>query len=59
MLTVNADQHPVMKRFHRDGDEKRTPVIVLESNYLDWLSASVEQAEHLIHLPLPSDLMAV
>jgi putative SOS response-associated peptidase YedK len=59
MLTVNADQHPVMKRFHRDGDEKRTPVIVPEANYMDWLGASVEQAGLLIHLPMPSDLMAV
>jgi len=59
MLTVNADQHPVMKRFHRDGDEKRTPVIVPEANYMDWLGASVEQAGLLMHLPMPSDLMAV
>jgi putative SOS response-associated peptidase YedK len=59
MLTVNADQHPVMKRFHRDGDEKRTPVIVPEANYMDWLGASVEQAVPLMHLPIPSDLMAV
>jgi putative SOS response-associated peptidase YedK len=59
MLTVNADQHPVMKRFHRDGDEKRTPVIVPEANYMDWLGASVEQAGPLMHLPMPSDLMAV
>jgi hypothetical protein len=59
MLTVNADLHPVMKRFHRDGDEKRTPVIVSESNYFDWLSASVDQAGQLMRLPMPSDLMAV
>jgi hypothetical protein len=59
MLTVNADQHPVMKRFHRDGDEKRTPVIVPEANYMDWLGASIEQAVPLMHLPMLSDLMAV
>jgi putative SOS response-associated peptidase YedK len=59
MLTVNADQHPVMRRFHRDGDEKRTPVIVPEPNYMGWLGASVEQAGLLIHLPMPLDLMAV
>ena len=44
MLTVNADEHPVMKRFHKTGDEKRTPVIVPESAYRGWLGASVEQA---------------
>ena len=59
MLTVNADQHPVMKRFHKDGDEKRTPVIVSEPNYMDWLDASVEQASQLMHIPMPQDLMAV
>jgi putative SOS response-associated peptidase YedK len=59
MLTVNADQHPVMKRFHRLGDEKRTPVIVPESTYRDWLGASVEQAVQLMHSSLPSDLMAI
>ena len=28
MLTVNADAHPVMNRFHKLGDEKRTPMII-------------------------------
>jgi putative SOS response-associated peptidase YedK len=28
MLTVNADEHPVMCQFHKAGDEKRTPVII-------------------------------
>jgi len=26
MLTVNADQHPLMSRFHTPGDEKRAVV---------------------------------
>lgn len=57
MLTVNADQHPVMKRFHKVGDEKRTPVIVPEVNYMDWLGASVEQAEQMMHMPMPAELV--
>jgi len=48
MLTVNADEHPVMKRFHKAGDEKRTPVIVPESQYTDWLGASVDQAAQMM-----------
>lgn len=55
MLTVNADEHPVMKRFHKAGDEKRTPVIVPESEYRNWLSASVEQAAEMMswtHMPI-------
>jgi putative SOS response-associated peptidase YedK len=50
MLTVNADVHPVMKRFHKAGDEKRTPVIVPDSQYIQWLGASVEQAGEMMNL---------
>jgi putative SOS response-associated peptidase YedK len=28
MLTVNSNEHPLMKRFHRPGDEKRSVVIL-------------------------------
>lgn len=32
MLTVNADDHALMKRFHRRGDEKRMVVILDEAD---------------------------
>jgi hypothetical protein len=38
MLTVNAAEHPLMNRFHKPGDEKRSVVIVQPSGYEDWLS---------------------
>jgi hypothetical protein len=38
MLTVNADEHPLMKRFHRPGAEKRSVVIIPPTAYEDWLS---------------------
>jgi putative SOS response-associated peptidase YedK len=44
MLTVNADHHPVMKQFHRPDDEKRTPVILSESQFHQWLGADEKQA---------------
>jgi putative SOS response-associated peptidase YedK len=45
MLTVNADEHPLMKRFHKPGDEKRSVVIVPPAQYADWLSCqSVNEA---------------
>lgn len=44
MLTVNADGHPVMQRFHRPEDEKRMVIILSEQDYADWLSCSVEEA---------------
>jgi SOS response associated peptidase (SRAP) len=38
MLTVNADHHPLMRRFHRPGDEKRSVIIVPPMQYEEWLS---------------------
>jgi len=44
MLTVNSDEHPLMKRFHKPGDEKRSVVILPSTEYGDWLSCqSVEE----------------
>ncbi|MFC0402980.1 SOS response-associated peptidase [Paraburkholderia rhizosphaerae] len=37
MLTVNSNEHPLMKRFHRPGDEKRSVVVVPRAGYEDWL----------------------
>lgn len=44
MLTVNADGHPVMQRFHGPDDEKRMVVILHEKDYDDWLACDVDQA---------------
>lgn len=38
MLTVNADGHPVMQRFHKPEDEKRMVVILDPSEYDAWLT---------------------
>jgi len=50
MLTVNADDHPVMNRFHKAADEKRTPVVIAESEFSKWLGASVQEAELMMNL---------
>lgn len=44
MLTVNADDHPFMKRFHEPGEEKRMVVILEPDDYVAWLSCSVQEA---------------
>jgi len=44
MLTVNADGHPLMQRFHRPEDEKRMVVILDPEDYGNWLSCRVEDA---------------
>lgn len=54
MLTVNADKHPLMWQFHKEGDEKRTPVIIAPALHDAWLSADVTQAAQLMtwaHMP--------
>ncbi|WP_366946010.1 SOS response-associated peptidase family protein [Polaromonas sp.] len=44
MLTINADGHPVMQRFHKPGDEKRMVVILDPKDYGEWLSCPVKEA---------------
>jgi putative SOS response-associated peptidase YedK len=57
-LTINADQHRLMQRFHRPGDEKRSLVIVARDRYDDWLGcANTGQARACLQL-YPPDLMA-
>ena len=41
MLTINADEHSLMRNFHRPGDEKRMVVILPVGSYEDWLDAPV------------------
>jgi putative SOS response-associated peptidase YedK len=44
MLTVNADDHPLMRRFHKPDDEKRMLVILRPDQYDEWLHCPVEEA---------------
>lgn len=39
MLTINADEHPLMRRFHKSGDEKRSVVVVPLERWQHWLHA--------------------
>ncbi len=48
MLTVNADDHALMRHFHRPNDEKRMVVILDEADYEDWLSPDSSSAHGLI-----------
>ncbi|WP_321820903.1 MULTISPECIES: SOS response-associated peptidase [unclassified Burkholderia] len=57
MLTLNADEHPVMKHMHKPGDEKRSVVILRPSDYDEWLhTKNVEAARALLQL-FPADEM--
>ncbi len=44
MLTVNADGHPVMQRFHKPDDERRMVVVLAPADYGPWLSCPVPEA---------------
>ena len=47
MLTINADQHPLMNLFHKPTDEKRMVVILDAADHDAWLSCSVADAPRL------------
>ena len=47
MLTVNADGHPLMRRFQRPEDEKRMVVILDPADYASWLVCPVAEAPGL------------
>lgn len=48
-VTINADEHGLMRRFHRPGDEKRSLVIVPRECWDDWLSCrDPEQARSFL-----------
>jgi len=57
MLTVNADDHPVMKHFHKPNDEKRSIVVLNDSDYLNWLNADHENAKDLLKVA-PTGLLS-
>jgi putative SOS response-associated peptidase YedK len=44
MLTVNADDHPFYRRFHRPGEEKRMPILLAPEDYEAWLACPVREA---------------
>ena len=50
MLTINADEHPLMNRFHKPEDEKRTIVPLKPELFQDWLNATPDTARDLLSL---------
>lgn len=54
MLTINADQHPFMRQFHKPDDEKRSVVILHERDYDAWLQAPAGDSPAFLY-PYPAD----
>lgn len=58
MLTINADEHPLMKLMHKPTDEKRMVVVLPEAAYDGWLDARPEQSREFLNL-YPADRLAM
>jgi len=54
MLTINAQTHELMNRFHQQTDEKRMVVILPEGAYGDWLAAPMQESMGFMH-PYPAE----
>ena len=54
MLTINADEHPFMKNFHKPDEEKRMVVILQESHYNDWLNSTGSDCMRYLR-PFPAE----
>ncbi len=54
MLTINADQHPLMQRFHKPGEEKRMVMILDPLQYAGWLEGTLA-AEPEVYQPYPAE----
>jgi putative SOS response-associated peptidase YedK len=44
MLTINADGHELMMRFHKHTDEKRMVIVLPRDRYASWISATPAQS---------------
>ena len=57
MLTINADGHPLMQRFHKPDDEKRIVMILDPEHYKGWLDGSLVTEED-VYRQYPAELLA-
>jgi putative SOS response-associated peptidase YedK len=58
MLTVNANEHPFMRNFHKPHEEKRMVVILPDEEYDAWLSASPDESRFFLR-QYPAERMAI
>jgi hypothetical protein len=50
MLTIDASEHPVMRRCHKPEDEKRTVVPLRPELFDRWLNATSDTALELLNV---------
>ena len=56
MLTINADGHSLMQRFHKPDDEKRMVMILDPGQYQGWLDGSLA-TEADVYRQYPAELL--
>ena len=56
-ITINADTHPLMRRMHKPGDEKRTLVVLPEDELGSWLACDDLQVARSFLRHYPAELM--
>jgi putative SOS response-associated peptidase YedK len=66
MLTMNADDHPIMRRMHKpdpklatDRQDKRSVVAIESDMTQTWLRGTTEEAQALIQLTSSDSILAV
>jgi putative SOS response-associated peptidase YedK len=57
MVTINADEHPFMRNFHRPDDEKRMVVVLREEDYDAWLDAPSDRSLEFMRQCPPEHLV--
>ena len=48
MLTINANNHPLMNHFHKPTDEKRMVAILAVERYQEWLDAKSDIMAYMV-----------
>lgn len=48
LLTLNANNHSLLRRYQQPGSEKRMPVVLNEGAYGAWLTARMEKAKEFM-----------
>ncbi|MBL8339396.1 MAG: SOS response-associated peptidase [Rhodoferax sp.] len=56
MLTIPAQDHALMRQFHRPQDEKRMVVILPPAAWADWLDAPPHRSRELLQ-PFPAEAL--
>lgn len=56
-LTVNANEHALMKRFHKPVDEKRSVVVIPEAEWGNWLNTRDPEFARTFMTLFPADQM--